>query len=323
MEYVPLWTAIIDEPSWKILDLPAEVYRFWTLCLLAAQKHDYVEGYLPDDRTLSAWIHMERDTIVTLRDMAVTGHVLERNEGGKYKVRNWEHWRDVKDKGATRRKRAERLRKKGLASSVTDESRNGHEPVTGVSHPSIQHSAFSIQQEAAAIRARAPACEGPPPPAAASFSDPSRGEEDAADWREALNVLRDRGDTAKLADEIEASRDPRIREMDGWRALVAAHAVRKPGKPITLAWFIRAAATANGGDLEVIEGKPGKPKPKPKRDPPKPKPAEPEPPEDPAELREQIARLEAMPRRKPWDETALMMAKETLAALVARNGEHA
>ncbi len=159
MEYVPLWTGLIDDPCWKILDLPADLFRFWTLCLLAAQKHDYVEGYLPDERTLAAWIHMERDKVVTLRDMAVTSHVLDYVGEGSYKIHDWEHWRDVKDKGAARRKRAERARKKEVTAPVTDESRNGHEPVTAESRPSIQHSASSDQRSLACASDR----EGEPP----------------------------------------------------------------------------------------------------------------------------------------------------------------
>lgn len=128
--YVPLWTDIIDEPCWKILDLAPEVYRFWSLCLLAAQKFDFVEGYLPDERTLAAWIHMSRDEAVTLRDRAVTGHVLDREEDGRYKVHDWDHWRDTKDPGAGRRKRKQRAKENALKANVTDESRNGHGSVT-------------------------------------------------------------------------------------------------------------------------------------------------------------------------------------------------
>lgn len=148
MFYVPLWLDIIERPNWKILDLEPEVFRFWCLCLLAAQKFDYVDGFLPDDRTLSAWIQMNRDMTVTLRDKAVTRHVLDLTEDGRYKIHAWEEWRDVKDQGATKRKRDQRARdkakdvsQKGVKNSdegnVTGESRNGHASshglVTGLS----------------------------------------------------------------------------------------------------------------------------------------------------------------------------------------------
>lgn len=171
MEFVPLWTDILDGPSWKIIDLPAEVYRFWTFCLLSAQKHDFADGYLPDLRTLSHWCQMDRDICVTLRDRLVELGLIDRvthegqdrdtsvtsagqdrdmsvtvtkesQNGPFFRVHDWDDWRAVKDPGAKERKRKQRMKAKGLR----DESRNGHGEVTGQSQDvTPQHSAFSIQ----------------------------------------------------------------------------------------------------------------------------------------------------------------------------------
>lgn len=126
MEYVPLWTAILDEPNWKILDLPSDVYRFWSLCLIAAQKYDYIDGYLPEHRTLCAWLQMTVTEALRLRDDAVARHVLDRLSDGRFRVHNWEHWRNVKDATATKRSRMHRAKKKALKSDATEPSRNGH-----------------------------------------------------------------------------------------------------------------------------------------------------------------------------------------------------
>lgn len=115
---------------------------------MAAQKYDYVDGYIPDTRTLGAWFQMSMDEIVKLRDMAVTRHVLDYVSEGRYRVHNWEEWRDVKDKGAVKRKRAERQRKKQVKENEEQMSRPCHEDVTAMSRPSIQHSAFNSQPPA-------------------------------------------------------------------------------------------------------------------------------------------------------------------------------
>lgn len=152
MEFVPLWTDILDAPCWKVLDLPADVYRFWTLCLLSAQKYDYLDGFLPDLRTLAFWCHMDQDECSRLRekllgcglidrvtsagrdrDMPVTGHARVTNrpcDADQFKVHDWDNWRAVKDAGAKGRKRKQRERSKGLTQESHDESRNGHADVT-------------------------------------------------------------------------------------------------------------------------------------------------------------------------------------------------
>ena len=146
MPFVPLWTAILDDPSWKILDLPPDLFRFWIFCLLAAQKYDYVDGYIPDVRTLSAWFQMTVTEALHLRDGAVSRHVLDRLDDGRYRVHNWMRWRDVQDHTATQRSRAYRERQKTLKANVKQPSRPSNGRVTGMKRGvTVQHSTDNSQ----------------------------------------------------------------------------------------------------------------------------------------------------------------------------------
>ena len=125
MQFVPLWTSIIDEPCWKILDLPAELYRYWTFCLMAAQKHDHIDGNLPDERTLARWFGMDRIESSALLARLVAAGLIDREEG-RHRMHDWDEWRVVKDPGAKDRQRKRRAEKRA------ERDRNGtcHGPVT-------------------------------------------------------------------------------------------------------------------------------------------------------------------------------------------------
>ena len=153
MPFVPLWTAILDDPSWKILDLPPDLFRFWIFCLLAAQKYDYVDGYIPDVRTLSAWFQMTVTEALHLRDGAVSRHVLDRLDDGRYRVHNWMRWRDVQDHTATQRSRAYRERQKTLKANVKQPSRSSNGRRHG--HETRRHgTTFNRQQSVECKSAR-------------------------------------------------------------------------------------------------------------------------------------------------------------------------
>jgi hypothetical protein len=159
VQFVPLWTDILDRPNWKILDLPPELFRFWTFCLLAAQKNDHVSGNLPDDRTLARWFGMTVTEVGHLRDMAVTGGLIDEIDG-EFWLHDWEEWRDRKDPGAARRKRKERKAKKELTPDVTDVSRTCHDPVTPMSRPNIQQTTYN-RQHSSLTNSRAGECDEP------------------------------------------------------------------------------------------------------------------------------------------------------------------
>lgn len=148
MEFVPLWTDILDAPNWKILDLPPELFRFWAFCLMAAQKHDFVDGFLPEERTLSRWFGMPVTDALHLRDRLVTGGLIDAvttETGTEYKMHDWQEWRVSKDRTAVKRQREKRAKDKVLKATVTPSSRNGHGDVTATSQDvTPQHSAFSI-----------------------------------------------------------------------------------------------------------------------------------------------------------------------------------
>jgi hypothetical protein len=129
VEFVPLWTDIIERPNWKIIDLPGELYKFWSFCLLAAQLHDYVDGTLPDERTLADKTKTTRGEAVRMRAELV-GLGLIDQEGDEFRMHDWSQWRTVKDVTATHRKRKQRL----AAKEKRDTSRDGHGPVTDRSH---------------------------------------------------------------------------------------------------------------------------------------------------------------------------------------------
>ena len=161
MQYVPLWTDILDAPNWKILDLPAELYRFWTFCLMAAQKHDHINGFLPDHRTLCRWFGMNPAEAKGLMQGLVDAGLIDAEfieSNLVHRIHDWQDWRTSKDKTATERKRRQREKEK----QKRDAECNGHADVTGQSrscHASghgdvtpqqttTQHSAFSIQHSA-------------------------------------------------------------------------------------------------------------------------------------------------------------------------------
>lgn len=166
MEFVPLWTDIIDRPNWKILDLPPDLYRFWTFCLLAAQKHNYIDGILPDQRTLIRWLGMDRAEAEGLLARLVTAGLVDCIDGG-HQIHDWPDWRTVKDSGAVQRQRERRAKLKAERDAKHDMSRNGHGPVTGESqHVTDQHSSDSIQHSSNSIQkgGESPAPDSPPAP---------------------------------------------------------------------------------------------------------------------------------------------------------------
>jgi hypothetical protein len=333
--FVKLWDNILD--NIKVQRLEPETFRAWVNLLAVTVRYggryvtrdsngnavdeedDKGGGELPSWEDMAFGLRTSKAAVKGHIDALVTAGLIDKTKR-HYSIHDFEKWNDSRDATAAKRQKEWRAR-----NALRNAQRNGvSTPLYNALEGNEGYEGEN--KEAAVIRAREPVCarEGPPPPTAAASFRPLRGEEDDADWREALNVIRERGESAHIADEIEASRDPRVTGMDGWRALVAAHALKKPGKAQTLAFFVRAGEKANTADLEVIEGKPGKPKPKPK---PKPKAkravkAEPaEEPIDPEQIRAEIAELEAMPHRRDWDETRLKLAKETLASIGGMNGE--
>ena len=158
MEFVPLWTDILDAPCWKIMDLSPELYRFWTFCLLAAQKHDFADGHLPDDRTLGHWFQMSVTSVGQLRDRLVTHALLDRDDtcdGPEFKVHDWDQWRLVRDPGAKERKRRQRSKNKG----ISEESRGGHGAVTATSRDVTPQQTTDNKQQTTISRQNAPAID--------------------------------------------------------------------------------------------------------------------------------------------------------------------
>lgn len=332
MEYVPLWTDIIEGPCWKILDLPPEVYRFWTLCMLAAQKYDYVDGHLPDDRTLSAWIQMPRDMIVTLRDMAVTCHVLDDLGGGSYKIHDWEHWRDVKDKGATRRKRKQRKTEKGLTNTQEHMSRDGHGDVTGESrggHALTLNSQLSTLKKSVCEEGHV--TESTNGPLTALLPEHTHtllesvtgrtGEEHTLFLR-ACDDLKSYPPTQNLAVELESvAGTPEIREIASWRIWTAARTIQQPDKSKDWPLFRHIAITCTKAQYRKFKSSANQnTKPAPveyhRATPPAPNGDSLKPPDlngKPSSAQATIDELMSKPRLTSIEKTLLALARQELA----------
>ena len=214
-----------------------------------------------DEETLAFALHIDAAELKKTRELFVKKGFVGKDS---WMPRNWDKRQMASDNVNERVKRYRERNERSNNDSVTLQKRRTPVACNG---PEAEAEA-ELDTEAAGRSASACTCEADSaaaepaePAAAAEFS--SHAEENAADWREAMNVLRAQSKTAALAAMIEASRDPRLKKLDGWRALVASHHIQRPGKTIpgTIAGFLKYAAQANAGDLDAIENPRKKPEP--------------------------------------------------------------
>lgn len=138
MQFVPLWTCILK--SRKVGQLPAELFRFWILCLVSAQDHDHRRGTLPHLDDLAYSLHMDLPEVESLMSRLVTmGFVTDRD--GSYAVHDWQDWKYQPDPTAAERKRRQRA-KKG------DPESNGH--VTDVTDVTENHACHALTEQSRA-----------------------------------------------------------------------------------------------------------------------------------------------------------------------------
>lgn len=242
VQFVPLWTSIIDGPSWKVLDLPPDLFRFWALCLLCAQKHDFVDGTLPEPRTLAHWINMGRLEAEGLLARLVAAGLVDCIDGG-HRVHDWPDWRLVKDSGAVQRQREWRAARKAERDKERDKkrdvSRNGHGPVTdSFGDVTPQHTTDNRQQATDSIqRGDAPA------PASA------RSPEDQKQFDEAVAMLAGSLQTQPIALELSRRSDlSEYRAIKGWQWIVAARALGS-GKKRSIDYMLGIARNATADEF--------------------------------------------------------------------------
>lgn len=133
MEYVPLHLSTFDSP--KVMNLPAETYRFWTFALMSAQRNDYIDGELPDIEHLAHWTRTPKDDCRRLMKELTDAGLADETEDG-WRIHNWNKWRNLKDPTSTQRKRKSRAAQKQTpqAGNVTGNV-TGHGHVTDRSRP--------------------------------------------------------------------------------------------------------------------------------------------------------------------------------------------
>ena len=309
MPWLRLWVDVLDDPD--LYELPEGTCWGWVLMLGAAKRFD-CGGDLPPLKTLAHWLRKPEEKVARWIAELTKAGMIETHKGVT-SVHGWERWQGIRDWTNSARQAKHRAKQKALRGS----------PSPLDSSPPPQEIDRGGEKRNNALRnAVTPVTVTPllPIPTAAASEVSSFKEENQDYWREALNVLRTRGSTAALADQIEASRDSEVSDMDGWRALVASHAIQKPNKAKTLQFWIKCGKVANGADLEAIENPRRKPEPgdngslRNGKHPPKPK-AEPELPPDRDELVAQIAALEDVDHPAEWQIVLMRKLRNDLATL--------
>ncbi len=116
MQFVPLWDSMLD--NLKLHRLGPEAIGKWCYMLLAAQRHDALEGTLPDLETLSFWLRQPEGTVKEWLAELVAARLVDRS-GKSYAIHDWDEWRCKGDKAARERMRRKRERDR-------NEGENGH-----------------------------------------------------------------------------------------------------------------------------------------------------------------------------------------------------
>jgi hypothetical protein len=165
MQFVPLWDSILD--SLKMHKLGPERLGRWVLLLLTAQRHDAIEGSLPDIDTIAFWLRYPASMIQEWIDDLVRSRMIDWRDK-KYWIHDWQHWRCRGDFGAAERMRRMRERRKNgqpdndgamLRNAVTPPLRP---PVTSHVPPELEEEeaeASEASAEASSASPRAPARE--------------------------------------------------------------------------------------------------------------------------------------------------------------------
>lgn len=123
MQFVPLWTSILR--SRKVAGLSGDDYKFWTMCMLLAQEHDYRTGSLPSVADISYALHMSQKDCLSTLSTLVRGHFLD-VQNGIYFVHDWDEWKLGKDPTGAEKKRRYREKKKRLAEQASGVIVPGH-----------------------------------------------------------------------------------------------------------------------------------------------------------------------------------------------------
>lgn len=181
MQFVPLWDSMLD--NLKLHRLGPLMIGKWCYMLLAAQRHDALEGSLPDVETLSFWIRQPEETIREWLDELVAARLVDRR-GKAHSIHDWDQWRCKGDRSARERMRRKRERDRNdhgnghVTSPVTSPVTSGVTPnVTDEFPPRISSSSEHSSQAAA--------CEHNAPPL------PVRSSTSEADAR-AIEIATDR-----------------------------------------------------------------------------------------------------------------------------------
>jgi hypothetical protein len=121
MPWIRLWTDTLDSP--KIFGLSDDLFRGWTLILLATKKADR-GGVVPSIETLAFWAHRDIETASRWVDGLIRAGFLERHDD-LVTVHDWDYWQPPRDRtNAERQMRHRKDRKvsfpRPLSSKETD-----------------------------------------------------------------------------------------------------------------------------------------------------------------------------------------------------------
>ena len=126
MPWVRLWNEILDKP--KIMKLSPQLFRYWSLLLCIAQRHDRL-GALPDACDLAFALRVTEQDVTDAIGELVKAKLLEKT-ASCYKVHDWTHWQslgktDAERKRTSRQRKRDKSRDTCVTDSVTEMSHAG------------------------------------------------------------------------------------------------------------------------------------------------------------------------------------------------------
>ena len=122
MRWLRLWTDALD--SKKLLRLPPDLFRAWTLLLLSTARSGSAEGNLPTIKDLAFDLREEPDTVAQWIASLVAVSLID-IEGNGYRVHDWKRWQPIDRTRAERQGRYRDNHPDAKSNAPSNGSRNG------------------------------------------------------------------------------------------------------------------------------------------------------------------------------------------------------
>ncbi len=138
MPWVRQWNEILDNP--KIMTLPAPLYRYWSLLLNVAQRHDR-SGVLPEFTHIAFALRVTEHEVSEAIENLVKARLVEKTAKA-YRIHDWGHWQSHGMSDAERQRLC-RQRKRDMS---RDRSHDNHVPLSQMSHPRPRARSGSVSE---------------------------------------------------------------------------------------------------------------------------------------------------------------------------------